>query len=84
MASFNGKPAREPRARAPPVDSEDSCLSDSGDSDEEPTPKPGDNKILSRFLSLLVILMSIAVQTRWVDKILLCSEVIFFFSALRR
>ncbi|KAM9425640.1 uncharacterized protein KZ484_011591 [Pholidichthys leucotaenia] len=41
-ASFYGKPAGGPRPRAPPVDSDDSCLSESGDSDEEYTPEPGD------------------------------------------
>ncbi|KAM9356102.1 uncharacterized protein KZ484_014103 isoform 1-T1 [Pholidichthys leucotaenia] len=41
-ASFYGKPAGGPRPRAPPVDSDDSCLSESGDSDEESTPEPGD------------------------------------------
>ncbi|KAM9306342.1 uncharacterized protein KZ484_026821 [Pholidichthys leucotaenia] len=41
-ASFCGKPAGGPGPRAPPVDSEDSCLSESGDSDEENTPEPGD------------------------------------------
>eukprot|EP00066_Takifugu_rubripes_P019441 XP_011608707.1 PREDICTED: piggyBac transposable element-derived protein 3-like [Takifugu rubripes] len=33
---------RGPRARNVPLDSDDSCLSDSGDSDEEYTPGPGD------------------------------------------
>ena len=42
---FYGKRVNaRPDVRAPPEDSEDSCLSDSAGSDEEYVPKPGDDE----------------------------------------
>lgn len=41
-APFCAKRAGGARARVVPLDSEDSCLSDSGDSDEEYPPRPAD------------------------------------------
>lgn len=42
---FYGKRvSARPHVRAPPEDSEDSCLSDSAGSDEEYVPKPGDKE----------------------------------------
>lgn len=45
---FYGKRVNaQPHVRAPPEESEDSCLSDSAGSDEEYAPKPGDEESCS-------------------------------------
>ncbi|CAM4575332.1 unnamed protein product [Leuciscus chuanchicus] len=45
---FYGKRVNaQPHVRAPPEESEDSCLSDSAGSDEEYVPKPGDEESCS-------------------------------------
>lgn len=42
VSMFYGKRTPGVQTRVPPADSDDSCLSDSGDSDDEYIPAPGD------------------------------------------
>lgn len=57
-----GKRAGVIQTRVPPEESEDSCLSDSGDSDDEYTPKPGDENSSNNAIILLFTYVHIFVN----------------------
>lgn len=62
------------QTRVPPVESDDSCLSDSGDSDDDYIPNPGDESSCESRLTTGAVLMRTQMEMNFLAPVLLLRE----------